>query len=47
LDAVLKPRLLPPRLARLSISLPLVAARWDMPSAELADLEVGDVVLLR
>lgn len=47
LDAVLKPRLLPPRLARLSISLPLVAARWDMQSAELAGLEVGDVILLR
>lgn len=36
----------PPRLSSLSLSLPLVAARWSVPSSDLLDLAVGDVLLL-
>jgi hypothetical protein len=33
-------------LAQLPIALPLVAARWQLPAAELIDLAVGDVLVL-
>jgi hypothetical protein len=39
-------RTLPPPLATLPLSMPLVAARWVAEAGDLAGLEVGDVLLI-
>lgn len=44
-DQYLK-RALPPRMAGLPLSVPLVAARWTTDAADLVGLEVGDVLLI-
>lgn len=46
LDSVLKPQRLKPRLAGFKVQWPVVAARWSVEAGELADLELGDVLLL-
>lgn len=39
-------RWLPPRLAGLPLSVPMVAARWTIDAGDLVGLEVGDVLLI-
>lgn len=46
LDTVLKPQRLKPKLAGFKVQWPVVAARWSVEAGELADLELGDVLLL-